>query len=166
MMQSLLNLSIVLPLLAGAPAPKKVEPPKGSPPEILLIQNVDPEKGTIMSYFSEGVPVTTPTKVKVVQKVGGVEKEEWQIVNVVSVKHVMKERVINLNDKAISATDTFGKKLTKEAVWKLVTPGKKIAITHDPKGLDQAYRSTLAPDVVILIIPPETLVLPPDRPAK
>jgi hypothetical protein len=156
MMHSFLSLSLVLPLLASAPVPNKAESPKGSLPELLLIQEVDTEKGTLTHYLLADVRCIKPTKVRVKVDLGGgmvIEKEE--VVEVVIVEQVKKaERVINLNDKRIIATDTFGKPLSKEAVWKLVTPGKKVAITHDPNGLEPTYRSTLAPDVVILIFPP------------
>jgi hypothetical protein len=151
---SLTNLGMILPLFLNAPAPEKVEPPKGPPPELQMVSSLDRDKGTITVVTVRQVPEQKfKVVVEEVNQGGKIFKVNKQlpVIEYVSVTVMMSYR---LSDESVSATDVFGKKLAKNGVWNMLTPGKMIAVARDRNGLDPAYRAALARDVVILIVPP------------
>jgi hypothetical protein len=150
----------LLPLLLGAPVPPKAEVPKGPPPELEVVQSVDSDKGTILVVATQQVPETRVKTVTEFVNVGGKEVAVQKQVTYTVLVPVFLQKRYNLNDDKLSATDTSGKKLTKDNLLKLLEPGKVIAITRGPTGLDPVYRAALARDVAILSFPAEQLPTP------
>jgi hypothetical protein len=146
----LISMGVILPLLVHAPAPeKKTEPPKGPAPELRWVSGVDREKAVVMITMMEYLPVEKEVTVNV--NVGGkIVVEKRKIIEFIK---AASEISFDLNDNQMSATDVLGKKLTKDGVLALLTPGKVIALTRDGNGIDPAFRAALARDLLILIVP-------------
>ena len=169
MSQCLFSLGVFLPLLAGVPAPEKVEPPKGPPPTLQMVYSVDRDKGIINVAMGMQVQVTVNREIVKFIEVGGKRVAVKELQPYVEERTVNKLVPYKVSDDEISATDVFGKKLEKSDVLKKVTPGKIIAVCSDRNGLDPAYRAALARDVVILIVPqsrPGPFILPPPAPKE
>jgi hypothetical protein len=149
MIPSLIPFGIVLSLLTSAPAPQKPEPPKGPPPRLYKVEQLDGNQLTVFVTVAKQVPYTYYEFVTVQTPGQPVSQVQVAKTGSMTVNEVVP---VQFDLSLYSATDTFGKKLTKEAVSKLLIPGKTVALTDDPNGLDPTRRATLAPDMVILSV--------------
>jgi hypothetical protein len=152
MSHTLINLSFILPSLFSAPAPEKIEPPKGLPPQLQMIMSLDRDKGIITVATAVQIQKHGEKTVIEAVPIGNRVEQVAKKIPITWRETVTVATPYRLSDENISATDVFGRKLTKDEVWKLLVPGNIVAVSRDRDGLDKAYRAALTRDVVILII--------------